>query len=43
LKARCIEVLQEFVSEFQERKKAITDDDVRMFSDSSKPMEDIKF
>lgn len=36
LKARCIQMLQEFVKVFQERKAKITDEDVNAFMDSNR-------
>ncbi|KAI9433831.1 hypothetical protein H4582DRAFT_2184933 [Lactarius indigo] len=36
LKARCIKVLQEFTGTFQERRKAITDEDVKAFMDANR-------
>ncbi|KAF0412500.1 tryptophanyl-tRNA synthetase [Gigaspora margarita] len=36
LKARCIEVLQKFVGEFQERKSKITDETLKSFMDPNK-------
>jgi tryptophanyl-tRNA synthetase len=39
LKARCIEVLQRFVGEFQERREKFTDADIDAFMDSSRKIE----
>ncbi|KAF9457232.1 tryptophanyl-tRNA synthetase [Collybia nuda] len=39
LKARCIELLQDFVGDFQERKAKVTDDDVTAFMDPSRKIE----
>lgn len=39
LKKRCIEVLQKFVGEFQERKNAITDETIAYFMDKDKKIE----
>ncbi|KAI9436371.1 hypothetical protein H4582DRAFT_470461 [Lactarius indigo] len=36
LKARCIKVLQEFTGTFQERRKTITDEDVKAFMDANR-------
>jgi len=36
LKARCIKVLQEFTGAFQERRKAITDEEVKTFMDANR-------
>eukprot|EP00158_Paraphelidium_tribonemae_P003381 Partr_v1_DN26084_c0_g1_i2_m558 putative tryptophanyltRNA synthetase len=38
MKARCVEVLQDFVESFQKRKAAVTDDDVKAYMDASKSM-----
>ena len=38
LKQRCIKVLQEFVQEFQEKRKQVTDDIVKEFMDSARPL-----
>ncbi|KAJ2063890.1 tryptophan--tRNA ligase [Coemansia sp. S146] len=37
MKARCIKVLQDFIGSFQERERAITDDDVKNFMDPDYP------
>lgn len=39
LKARCIQMLQEFVKVFQERKAKITDEDVNAFMDSNRTID----
>ncbi|KAG1868772.1 hypothetical protein C8R48DRAFT_701307 [Suillus tomentosus] len=39
LKARCIQMLQEFVKAFQERKAKITDEDVSAFMDSNRKID----
>jgi tryptophanyl-tRNA synthetase len=39
LKARCIQMLQEFVKAFQERKAKITDDDVNAFMDPNRKID----
>lgn len=39
LKARCIQMLQEFVKVFQERKAKITDEDVNAFMDSNRKID----
>ncbi|KAG1900725.1 tryptophanyl-tRNA synthetase [Suillus fuscotomentosus] len=39
LKARCIQMLQEFVKAFQERKARITDEDVSAFMDSNRKID----
>jgi len=39
LKARCIQELQRFVAEFQERRARVTDDDVNRFMDSSRKID----
>ncbi|KAH9934968.1 tryptophanyl-tRNA synthetase [Fomitopsis serialis] len=39
LKARCIQLLQEFVKSFQERKAKVTDADISAFMDSSRKIE----
>jgi tryptophanyl-tRNA synthetase len=39
MKGKCIDVLQKFVGDFQTRKAAVTDEVVKAFMDSSKPME----
>ncbi|KAH9970367.1 hypothetical protein BGW80DRAFT_1461330 [Lactifluus volemus] len=36
LKARCIKMLQEFVGTFQERRKRVTDDEVKAFMDANR-------
>ncbi|RKP12647.1 hypothetical protein BJ684DRAFT_20825 [Piptocephalis cylindrospora] len=41
LKAKCIELLQKFVADFQERKNAITDEVLDQFMDHSRPMENV--
>ncbi|KAI9225507.1 MAG: hypothetical protein DHS80DRAFT_33638 [Piptocephalis tieghemiana] len=41
LKAKCIELLQKFVGDFQERKKAVTDEVLDQFMDYSRPMENV--
>jgi tryptophanyl-tRNA synthetase len=38
MKARCIEVLQTMLAEFQARKSAVTEDIVRAYMNSSRPM-----
>ncbi|KAJ1914888.1 tryptophan--tRNA ligase, partial [Coemansia sp. S17] len=37
MKKRCIEVLQDFIGSFQERERAITDDDVKNFMNPDYP------
>ncbi|OJA07606.1 hypothetical protein AZE42_06268 [Rhizopogon vesiculosus] len=39
LKARCIQMLQEFVRVFQERRAKVTDEDVNMFMDASRKID----
>ncbi|KAF8894494.1 hypothetical protein BD779DRAFT_1668995 [Infundibulicybe gibba] len=39
LKGKCIELLQKFVGDFQERKAKVTDEDIREFMDSSRKIE----
>jgi len=39
LKARCIQQLQRFVADFQERRARVTDEDVNRFMDSSRKIE----
>jgi len=39
LKQKCIEVLQNFIGQFQARKAAITDEILNEFFDYSKPMQ----
>jgi len=36
LKAKCIQLLQTFVKDFQERKAKVTDDDIRKFMDTTR-------
>ncbi|ORY03429.1 tryptophanyl-tRNA synthetase [Basidiobolus meristosporus CBS 931.73] len=39
MKARCIQVLQQFVAEFQERRKAVTDETVKQFMDPNRKID----
>ncbi|KAG0705317.1 tryptophanyl-tRNA synthetase [Suillus ampliporus] len=39
LKARCIQMLQEFVKHFQERKAKITDEDINLFMDPNRKID----